>query len=183
MGMMRRVAGQIRSEKQKLVVRRVNVESLAVALRERVEATVPRLLGMPESEAAHKPSPDRWSKKEILGHLIDSACNNQQRFVRAQLEGGLSFPGYEQEGWVRCQGYATADWRLLIELWAAYNKHLAEVVARLPVAALSASCQIGGGKPVTLASLAEDYLRHLDHHLTQLARPVAQDAESGSRSD
>ena len=151
------------------------METVATALRERVAATVPWLRAMPDSEAAHKPAPDRWSKKEILGHLIDSACNNHQRFVRAQLEGGLSFPGYEQEGWVRCQGYATEQWGLLVELWSAYNRHLAEVVSRLPAAVLSASCRIGDGEPVTLAALAEDYLRHLDHHLAQLARPKDQE--------
>ena len=153
------------------------MESFTMALRERVTTIVPRLLDMPEYEVAHKPTPDRWSKKEILGHLIDSASNNHQRFVRAQLEGGLSFPGYEQEGWVRCQGYATADWRLLVELWAAYNRHLADIVARLSVAALSITCHIGGGQPVSLAALAQDYLLHLDHHLAQLARPMVQDAE------
>lgn len=146
-------------------------ETVAI-LRERVGVTVPRLREMTEGEIAHKPSPDRWSKKEILGHLIDSACNNHQRFVRAQLEGRLSFPGYEQEGWVRCQGYASADWQLLIDLWVAYNRHLAEVIARLPAAALSVECWIGGGEPVTLAWLGEDYVRHLDHHLSQLARPA-----------
>ncbi|RPJ37254.1 MAG: DinB family protein [Deltaproteobacteria bacterium] len=148
------------------------MEGTVVILRERVVVTAPRLREMTEGEVAHKPSPDRWSKKEILGHLIDSACNNHQRFVRTQLEGRLSFPGYEQEGWVRCQRYASADWQVLIDLWAAYNRHLAEVIARLPAAALSVECWIGGGEPVTLAWLVEDYLRHLDHHLSQLACPA-----------
>jgi hypothetical protein len=153
------------------------VETVAEALRQRVAANLPWLRATPEIEAAHKPAPDRWSKKEILGHLIDSACNNHQRFVRAQLEGGLAFPGYDQEGWARCQEYSTAQWGLLVELWAAYNRHLAELVARLPAAALSASCRIGDRAPVTLAALVEDYVRHLDHHLAQLARPAAQEAE------
>jgi hypothetical protein len=103
------------------------MESVAAAILDRVRTSGPKLRALPESETAHRPSPDRWSKKKILGHLIDSACNNHQRFVRAQLEGGLTFPGYEQEGWVRCQGYGTADWPLLVELWAAYNRHLAVV--------------------------------------------------------
>jgi hypothetical protein len=146
------------------------MKAVAAQLRQRVESTVARLRGVSEAEAAHRPSPDRWSKKEILGHLIDSASNNHQRFVRAQLEGRLTFPGYEQEGWARCQGYAAADWSLLIDLWAAFNRHLAEVIALLPTAALSVECRIGGDEPVTLAWLAEDYVVHLDHHLAQLAR-------------
>ena len=148
------------------------MESSAAAILDRVATSLPRLRELPESETAHKPAPDRWSKKEILGHLIDSACNNHQRFVRAQLEGGLAFPGYEQEGWVRCQGYATADWSLLVDLWAAHNRHLAVVVARLPVASRSFTCRIDGGEELSLAALVEDYVRHLDHHLAQLHRPA-----------
>jgi hypothetical protein len=148
------------------------VESVAAVILNRVATSVPRLLALPESETAHRPVPDRWSKKEILGHLIDSACNNHQRFVRTQLEGGLTFPGYEQEGWVRCQGYATADWPLLVDLWAAYNRHLAVVVARLPVASRAFACRIGGGEELSLAAVVEDYVRHLDHHLAQLHRPA-----------
>src|SRR5436305_7352967 len=134
------------------------METVAAGLRERVEGAVPRLRAMPEAEVAHKPAPGRWSKKEILGHLIDSASNNHQRFVRAQLDGALTFPGYEQEGWARCQGYAAADWSLLVELWAAYNRHLAEMIARIPADRLSAPCRIGGDGPVTRAWLAEDYV-------------------------
>ena len=146
-----------------------SMERIATNLIGRVTETLPQLRSLPEAEVSHKPTPERWSKKEILGHLIDSACNNHQRFVRAQLGGELFFPGYEQEGWARCQGYATANWSLLVDLWAAYNRHLAEVIARLPEAAQSLVCRIGNGEPVTLAWLVEDYVRHLDHHLAQIA--------------
>jgi hypothetical protein len=146
------------------------MEAVAEMLRERVADAAPRLRRMPEAEVAPRPGPERWSKKEILGHLIDSACNNHQRFVRALLEGETAFPGYEQEGWARCQDHASADWSLLVELWAAYNRHLAALIARFPPERLSAPCRIGGADAVTLAALAEDYVRHLDHHLAQLWR-------------
>ena len=140
------------------------METLARTLRERVADAEPRLRAMKETEVAPRPAPERWSKKEILGHLIDSACNNHQRVVRALLEGELAFPGYEQEG------HAEADWPLLVELWAAYNRHLAALIERFPPDRLGAPCRIGGAEPVTLAALAEDYVRHLDHHLDQLWR-------------
>ena len=146
------------------------MEAVATALRERVATAVPRLRRMPEAEVARRPAPGRWSKKEILGHLIDSAGNNHQRFVRAQLAAELDFPRYEQEDWVRCQGYAAADWALLVELWSAYNRHLAWVLDRLPAERLTVTCRIGPYEPVTLAALAEDYVRHLDHHLAQFWR-------------
>ena len=62
-----------------------------------------RLIEIPEAAATYKPDPDRWSKKEILGHLIDSASNNHQRFVRAQFTARLEFPEYEQKSWVKSQ--------------------------------------------------------------------------------
>lgn len=145
------------------------MEGIPRDLLQRVEDAVPRLRAIPDADAAHQPGPGRWSKKEILGHLIDSACNNHQRFVRAQLqEEELIFPGYEQEGWARCQQHASSDWRRLIDLWAAYNRHLAALLAVVSVADRKKPCRIGDNAAMTLAELAEDYLVHLDHHLTQL---------------
>src|SRR5437667_1705911 len=83
--------------------------------------------------ASVRPAPGKWSRKEILGHLVDSATNNHQRFVRASLDGsGLTFPGYLQDDWVRMQGYASAPWEQLVDLWAAYNQHLIRVISALP---------------------------------------------------
>ena len=140
-------------------------------LRTTVLAAAARYAAMAEAEVARKPAPDRWSKKEILGHLIDSAGNNHQRFVRAQLQGELTFPGYEQEGWARCQRYASADWQHLVTLWRAFNLHLANVIAAIPGDKESTSCTIGDDPPVTLLFLAEDYLTHMNGHLKQLDGP------------
>src|SRR5260370_37560428 len=70
-----------------------------------------------------------WSRKQVIGHLIDSASNNHQRFVRAVLQESLDFPGYEQDGCVRVQARQEADWELLVSLWAAYNRYIAHVIA------------------------------------------------------
>lgn len=142
----------------------------AERLRSTVIEAARRLMDLSEAEVANKPAPTRWSKKEILGHLVDSACNNHQRFVRAQLEDALRFPGYEQEGWARCQEYATADWSFLLRLWRDYNLHLANVIALIPDARAAISCEIGGKPAVTLGFLIEDYIGHMEHHLRQLDR-------------
>jgi hypothetical protein len=109
-----------------------------------------------------------WSRKQVLGHLIDSASNNHQRFVRAALQGSLEFPGYDQDGCVRVQAVESALWPPLVTLWTSYNLYLAHVIAHLPSSRLEAPCQIGDGEPVTLRFLAEDYLTHLLHHLGQI---------------
>jgi hypothetical protein len=134
-----------------------------------VERESARLRGMREPALSCRPAPGKWCPKEILGHLVDSAANNHQRFVRAALAGELSFPGYVQDGWVSVQRWAEEDWDVIVDLWTALNRHLAHVLDGLPEAARSAQCRIGDRPAVTLAALAEDYLRHLEHHLATLA--------------
>ena len=109
-----------------------------------------------------------WSRRQVLGHLIDSASNNHQRFVRAALQGSLEFPGYDQDGCVRVQSVQEVPWPTLVALWASYNRYLAHVIERLPAAKLEAPCRIGSGQAVTLRFLVEDYVTHLLHHLGQI---------------
>ena len=130
--------------------------------------TVPRRLADIPDVAAHKPAPNRWSKKEILGHLIDSAANNHQRFVRAQSTPRLEFPEYEQEFWVATQAYATEPWTDLVNLWLLFNRHLLHVIKAMPAEVLPHEVTVTGYAAMTLGELVDDYLRHLDHHLAQL---------------
>lgn len=130
-----------------------------------------RLAAFSEAESELVRPGGRWSRKEILGHLVDSAANNHQRFVRAQLQGELAFPSYEQEGWVSVQGYRERPWHALVELWAQLNRHVAHVISRIPEGRLAASCRIGDGPPATLEFIARDYVRHLRHHLEQILEP------------
>ena len=133
-----------------------------------VESEGRRLGTIGPATADSRPAPGKWSRKEVLGHLVDSALNNHQRFVRAQLANALEFPGYAQVDWVRCQDYASADWPALVELWRCVNRHLAHVVRRIPPEKLAVPCRIGDGVPVSLGDLVADYLRHLRHHLAQI---------------
>ncbi len=132
-------------------------------------STLPGLLGrFSDNDAGQRPSPERWCKKEVLGHLIDSASNNHQRFVRAQIVGKLDFPGYEQEEWVRLQQYQSARWADLIDLWRAYNLHLLQVIAAMPPEGRKATCRMRDGRELTLDVLFEEYVNHLEHHLRKM---------------
>jgi DinB superfamily len=126
------------------------------------------LAALKEAEVGVRPAPGKWSKKEILGHLIDSAANNHQRFVRAQIEGELRFPGYRQDDWVRLAGYQGQPWDRIVALFRAYNESLAHLLAQTPEERREILCFIGDGEPVTLAYLAEDYVEHLLHYLRQI---------------
>jgi hypothetical protein len=127
------------------------------------------LAGISEAEASRTPVPGRWSKKQILGHLIDSAGNNHQRIVRAQIEARLDFPGYEQESWVAVQSYANESWPDLVDLWQSFNRHLLHVIMAVPEASLSRPCAIGGREPIPLAEVIDGYVDHVEHHLEQIA--------------
>ena len=129
----------------------------------------PRLRQIEAGESARPILPGGWSRRQVLGHLIDSASNNHQRFVRAALEPSLEFPRYDQEGCVRVQAPQQADWLLLISLWANYNRYLAHIIAQLPASKMETVCRIGDGKPVPLQFVISDYITHLVHHLGQIA--------------
>lgn len=128
----------------------------------------PRLLFISDYESSVHPSPDKWSKKEILGHLIDSASNNHQRFVWAQLGSEIRLPEYDQESWVRTQAYQEESWENLVQLWKVYNFHLLHIAAAIPDDKLANLCFIGEKEPVTLEFLFADYVQHLKHHLHQI---------------
>src|SRR5438874_7254574 len=100
-------------------------------LRKAVADAYPRLASISDSDAAQPIAPGKWSPKQVIGHLIDSAANNHQRFVRAQQE-PLAFPSYAQEHWVRSQHYEERAWEDVTIFWHAYNRHLAHVIGHIP---------------------------------------------------
>lgn len=141
-------------------------------LRDAVREAEGKLRGLSDEEAARRPEPEKWSAKEILGHLIDSAANNHQRFVRARHSNELSIVAYNQNAWVRCQNYPAADWSTLVDLWVAYNKHLAHIIANIEEGEWETPIRIGDADPITLEFLVHDYLRHLKHHLGRLYQVI-----------
>ena len=151
----------------------------ASALRAAIDSALPRLEAISEAASAKRPAPGKWSAREIIGHLIDSAANNHARFVRAQASDDLVFPGYAQMDWVRTQHYQEAPWNALVTLWASYNRHLAYVIARVPLEVANqrrvrhnlheiAWRTVPADQPATLAYFMADYVGHLEHHLNQV---------------
>ena len=121
-----------------------------------------------EDEASFKPVPDKWSKKEILGHLIDSACNNQQKFVRTMAEKRVDFVGYRQNHWVDSQKYNARGWQELLVFWTLYNLHLAHIIENVAPETLTNEITIEGAGTFTLEFIMKDYVEHLKHHLKQI---------------
>jgi hypothetical protein len=127
-----------------------------------------RLNQIPSSQVERKLSASKWSPKEELGHLLDSAANNHQRIVRAQLEDKPRMPGYDGDAWVELHQYQRRNWQEMIELWRALNQQLLTAAEAAPDAAWSRTCTIADSQPLTLKFVFEDYIAHMLHHLKHI---------------
>ncbi|MEL6250457.1 MAG: DinB family protein [Bacteroidota bacterium] len=151
----------------------------ATLLKEIILSAKPILLKLTDTETFQKATPRKWSTKEILGHLIDSASNNHQRFVRAQFKSDMVFEGYLQAEWVRVQNYQSRSWNELVELWAQYNLQLAHVMHFTPKDIRFRSVSKHNLHQIAFKTVPEDeltsleyfmvdYVAHLEHHLKQI---------------
>lgn len=140
--------------------------------RQTLDLAVPRLNAIDEAEASKLNYDGGWSAKQIMGHLIDSAANNHQRFVRAQFTDDLVFQGYDQEEWVNVQRYDQSNWGSVVQLWYAHNLHLFRIIQLIPEATWMrprhphsldriAWQSVPAGESVTLKYFIRDYLGHL----------------------
>ncbi len=147
--------------------------------RRTIETAAERLLGISEQESQTPRAEGKWSPKEIVGHLIDSAANNHQRFVRSQFSDELVFSGYQQEEWVRVQGYNQEPWQQLVQLWKHYNLHLLHLMSLTPEETRTkarvkhnldqiAWQTVATNEAVTLDYFMRDYVAHMKNHLKQI---------------
>ena len=150
-----------------------------ITLRQIINTAESALHSIDDDLFNHKSTPNKWSKKEILGHLIDSAYNNHQRFIRAEEQGNLIFPGYNQPLWVIRNNYQNRDKREVIDSWFQVNQHLSFLIEQIPEDVMNRKTRdhnfhlicmnlIQEGVSTTLSYLVWDYLFHLEHHLKQI---------------
>jgi len=126
-----------------------------------------KLLALSDDEFSKKPSPKKWSKKQMLGHLIDSATNNHHRFVRAQFE-DKPLITYNADEWVDASRYQSMPTRHLVYLWQLYNLHITLLIKQIPTALMQKECDSGDTSLHTLEWLFDDYVVHMEHHLKLL---------------
>ena len=130
--------------------------------------TIPNLLKkIDDAKLSYKSTPEKWSKLETLGHLIDSAANNHQRFIRGQYEDCPKIY-YDQNQWVVLNGYQTMNKLQLIDFWTLYNQQIIEILKRMSAESLERKCQNKEGSVFTIHYLITDYIKHLEHHLHQI---------------
>lgn len=126
------------------------------------------LAGLPPELADTPWREGGWTRKQVVGHMLDSATNNRQRFVRAATEGSFRGPQYDQEPWVAAHGYAEQSWETLLRWYRVEHEILAAIVDRIPEERMDAICKAGDDAPVTLRFLVEDYVKHQQGHMKQM---------------
>jgi len=146
------------------------MKKIAEDLNQVIREYAKKIASIPEKEFAAKPQPDKWSKKEVLGHLIDSAQNNLRRFICGQYEPTPPKIVYDQERWVVSNNYTQTDSPELITFWLLINQRIVAVLNQMPPSAYASNCDTGKDS-VQLHSiewLADDYVKHMKHHLNQI---------------
>ena len=149
------------------------------AFKESIQAHYARLKDLPVAVVEKKPAPNKWSPKEIIGHLIDSACNNHRRFVQTQWKEKMVFDGYQQDKWVTAQAYQNANWQELLDLWHSYNLHICRIMENTSPEKLEkevkehnlhlvAMVTVPATESVSLGYFMKDYIFHIEHHLKQI---------------
>jgi len=142
------------------------------SLRNLIDRVPDRLAKLPRERVETRPSPSKWSAKEELGHLLDSAANNHQRIVRGQLENNVAVPSYDQNAWVAINRYQKRDWNELVDLWQALNRQLLAAAESVPDSAWPNTLTITDHAPMTLEFIFEDYVAHMAHHLEHIGIEV-----------
>lgn len=141
------------------------MQAISSELRQLIEEYLPRLEAVPEEQMNFKPLPKKWSKKEIIGHLADSAQNNIRRFIVAQYEDEPHIV-YKQDEWVNITSYQQYDLDDLIQLWWVLNKHICHILENITPEQSRRICRSENSH--TIEWLAADYIKHLKHHIHQV---------------
>jgi hypothetical protein len=141
---------------------------LAALLQETIDRELPNLIAISEATSNTADGrPGAWTKKQELGHLVDSAANNHMRFVLASLDGEFKGKGYAQNEWVALHAHSELEWKFLVGFWYRFNTFLAHLVERIPEDQMQNSCAIGTDV-VTLGFVIQDYVRHMRHHIEHI---------------
>lgn len=139
--------------------------SISTELKTLLNEYFSQLNSLTEEVVSYKPSPKKWSKKELIGHLIDSAQNNIRRFIVTQYEDNPTII-YNQDNWVEINNYQEWDPEDLIRLWYLLNCQIVSILNNIPSKMRQRKCTTAASH--TIEWLAEDYIKHFKYHMHQV---------------
>jgi len=148
-------------------------------LKDIIEEVYPVFERMSSAQFSEKPSENKWSPKEIVGHLVDSAFNNHRRIIKAESQEDLLFEGYDQDEWVARNNYQNRSKKDILELWRISNLHFGESVYSLSKEKLNHKTKVHSyfgwsmipfeeGKEESIVYLIADFVYHTEHHIVQI---------------
>lgn len=155
------------------------MSSLSEQLQKIIEESIDPLGKISESKWSHKKSETSWSKKQILGHMIDSCYNNHGRFLRAEANNSLIFDAYDQDKWVELNNYEERDADEIIDTFILAHLHLVNLIENISESVLNRKTaehnfhersmrKVNKGDELSLSFMIEDYIFHLKHHMKQV---------------
>ena len=149
----------------------VDVSAAMLRLQERLQNMEGIFFSFTEEELRQRPAPGKWSRLEILGHLVDSALNNLKRFTEIQFSPQpYTLVPYPQDALVVANQYQELPVQHVLALWKILNQQICYVVEKIPPGMLTCPVrtQYESNDPGTLGWLIADYVAHLEHHLKQV---------------
>jgi hypothetical protein len=147
----------------------MNLQTALQQLEKHIQEVPEQFKQLPAESILEKPAPGKWSKQEILGHLIDSAINNLKRFTDIQyFPQPYTVMRYNQDELVVINHYQQLPLAHLLQLWSILNKQVLYVAGNIPAEKLAYAIITTSGESKTLKWLAIDYVEHMEHHLKQV---------------
>ena len=149
----------------------MEMEETAKRLEQLIDSGFNYISKSSKTELTRKTNPEKWSKKEIVGHLIDSGINNLQRFLEVQFERNpYKIRDYNQDELVKANDYQNSDLNEMVELWISINKRIINLMRQQSEKTLNFKIELNNGTISDLRFLMNDYVDHFEHHLNQIIK-------------
>ena len=129
---------------------------------------VERLLApLDDAAARFRYAPDKWSVKEVLGHLCDSERIFAYRLLRIARADATPLPGFDENAYVPAADFDARPLAELVREFQAIRASTITLAEGLPSVGWERRGQ-ASGKSITTRALAYIMVGHVTHHLAVL---------------
>jgi hypothetical protein len=125
------------------------------------------LRNLDDVSVSFKASSEKWTPRQVIGHLIASGNNNQMKFTSLSNHSNIDVVGYLQDEWIKAQNYQAFNWQNLLNLWHGLNLHITHIKIPTPYDMLNHEISVNGIGPLRLDFIMSDDIEHLKHPINQ----------------